>query len=164
MTGTLLGIFNQNQAVALTVEYLVVAGGGGTCPYSGGAGAGGYRTNYSGTKLTLNLNNNYTCTVCAGGSSGSNTGTKGNNSVFSTITSTGGGFGNAQSSANGGNGGSGGGAGSTDQSATIPGTGNEGGYSPSEGNDGGENNISSPFATGILLPGILLKALFNQFT
>jgi hypothetical protein len=85
-----------------TVEYLVVAGGGGgggVGNYNNGAGggAGGYRTASgfavaSGTSITV--------TVGAGGSGGpgqiNNTpadGSKGNDSVFSTITSTGGGYG-----------------------------------------------------------------------
>jgi hypothetical protein len=97
-----------------SVEYLVVAGGGGGGRYySGGAGAGGYRT-ASGFSVTAGVS--ITVTVGAGGAaqtSGSGNGTSGSDSVFSTITSVGGGYGGGTSSGAvaGGGGGSGGGAG-----------------------------------------------------
>ena len=111
---------------ALTADYLVIAGGGGG--WVGGGGAGGYRTSIGGTALSLTAQA-YSVTVGAGGAP---QGTSGSNSVFSTITSTGGGAGAGGVTVY--NGGSGGG-GSND--ATNYGTGNAGSYSPSEGNNGG---------------------------
>lgn len=127
---------------ALFVDHLVIAGGGsggvGTVTQrlgAGGGGAGGYRTS-SGTsggggsaesRVTVAVSTNYTVTVGAGGASasGSGNGSAGSNSVFATITSSGGGYGatgftNAQ---NGGNGGSGGGAGGNTTGVTTGGTG-----------------------------------------
>jgi hypothetical protein len=113
-----------NPILNFSADYLVVAGGGGgggvTSPArGGGGGAGGLRTSYGTTtggggsaesSLSLFTATNYTVTVGTGGS----TGTQGNNSVFSTITSTGGGFGGAYNitpAKVGGTGGSGGGSG-----------------------------------------------------
>ena len=95
-----------NTPAPIPVDYLVVAGGGGG-GYSdaGGGGAGGLRTSYTNsstlnghTESTLNLLSatNYTVTVGAGGTrstSGTSNASNGGNSVFSTITSTGGGYG-----------------------------------------------------------------------
>ena len=111
---------------SLTADYLVVAGGGagGGEPlnYSsaGGGGAGGVRCTVGATggggslESALSLTATaYTVTVGAGAAGGRNTGANGSNSVFGSITSTGGGGGgNAQlGSANGVSGGSGGGGG-----------------------------------------------------
>jgi len=112
---------------SVTVDYLVVAGGasGGTY-HGGGGGAGGLRTSY-GTVSPITLNGgsmespltlfpltNYIVTVGAGGAGvGSNTGNiignAGSDSVFSSITSTGGGYGSSVGTAAPGSGGSGGG-------------------------------------------------------
>ena len=98
-------------AGSTTVDYLVVAGGGGsTGGDGGGAGAGGYRESsgtasgcYSVSPLGACVAaapvtvQTYPITVGAGGTGGSyspgtvNAGTNGSNSVFSTITSAGGG-------------------------------------------------------------------------
>jgi len=115
----------------LTVNYLVIAGGGGggtgapspNSVFVGGAGggAGGFRTSYgtsganSSAELALGLlkSTNYTVTIGAGGPGTSTIGalgTAGSNSVFASITSSGGGRGGNFSSA-GGTGGSGGGGG-----------------------------------------------------
>jgi hypothetical protein len=89
------------------VDFLVLAGGGGggAYAYPGGGGAGGYRTSVgtSGggasaeTALSLSVGTSYTVTVGAGGTKGTFGGTanggKGSNSVFASITSTGGGGG-----------------------------------------------------------------------
>jgi len=107
----------------ITVDFLVLAGGGGGT--SGGGGAGGYRTSVGtsggspGTAesaLALSLNTAYTITVGAGGkgknqSPATTLGLIGNNSVFASITSAGGGWGGGQSGVTSGNGGSGGGGG-----------------------------------------------------
>ena len=99
-----------------TVEYLVVAGGGGggTPRYgnngAGGGGAGGLLTG----STVFSFSTPYTVTVGAGGVPVINqvvNGSVGGNSVFSSVTATGGGAGygwNATSSANGGSGGGGG--------------------------------------------------------
>jgi hypothetical protein len=115
------------DVVPLTVDYLVIAGGGAGGSSSGaGGGAGGYRCSVSGessgggasaeSSLTLDTASTYTVTVGAGGSGNSSSlkGIPGSNSVFDLIISTGGGGGAGTS---GGqregpelNGGSGGGA------------------------------------------------------
>jgi hypothetical protein len=116
---------------SLTADYLVVAGGG--AGGQGGGGAGGYRTSIGGTALSLTAQA-YTVTVGAGGAAG----TEGSNSVFSTITSNGGGKGGGSTGTTGGSGGGGG----NDPSYTA-GTGNEGGFTPVEGYNGGTGSASS---------------------
>jgi hypothetical protein len=118
--------------VALTCDYLVIAGGGGGGGSiggdgaGGGGGAGGYRCSVAGepsgggasaeTSLSLASSTNYTVTIGAGGSGGGNQtrGASGVNSVFATITSTGGGGGGSggqpyEGPTSGGSGGGGGG-------------------------------------------------------
>jgi hypothetical protein len=137
----------------LSCDYLVVAGGGGGGGGAGsvaaaGAGAGGFRT---GTGFSVTATP-YTITVGAGGAGGQGAaiGASGSNSVFSSITSTGGGFGSPQSTYNtggaGGAGGSGGGG-----SWNFPGgiSGPAGAASPSgQGNIGGTGNQSRGGAGG----------------
>jgi len=104
-----------------TVEYIVVAGGGGggrgegnpTGDGAGGGGAGGFRTG----SMVLASSVLYSITVGgygAGSTDPALRGSNGSDSVFYTITATGGGGGgsdaNPSSNANGANGGSGGGA------------------------------------------------------
>jgi len=109
------------QGTTPTVDYLVVAGGGGGGGNEGsGGGAGGYRTSITGemsgggvaasSSLAVTSGTALTVTVGAGGTGGGAgaNGTAGSDSVFSTITSTGGGRGVYNTS--GGAGGSGGGA------------------------------------------------------
>jgi len=108
---------------AFSVDYLVVAGGGGGGTNYGGGGAGGLRSTVTASggtpgtvesALVLTSGNNYSVTV-GGGGIGTNypaqlyTNTNGNDSIFSTITSLGGGLGGGAYSNSGGNGGSGGG-------------------------------------------------------
>jgi len=115
------------------VDYLVVAGGaGGGGTIGGGGGAGGYRTTFPSPGCNAGSfpisSTTYPITVGSGGSCA----TSGSNSIFSTITSTGGGAG---SSGSGGTpGGSGGGGGYAGGSG---GTGNTPPVSPSQGNNGG---------------------------
>ena len=119
-----------------TVEYLVVAGGG-SGGYEGGGGAGGMRTG------TLAVEPGpYTVTRGAGASSVNtpNPGTDGSDSVFGTITSTGGGGAGAYPNTPGRPGGSGGGAGSGPNNLSG-GTGNSGGYTPAEGYPGGTGSV-----------------------
>ena len=104
----------------LTCDYLVVAGGGsGGHDQGGGGGAGGYRTSIGGSQLSLGASA-YTVTIGAGAAATGSPFVKanGSNSVFSTITSSGGGGSNT------GTGGTGG-------------SGNAGSYSPVEGYAGG---------------------------
>ena len=87
------------------VDYLVVAGGGGGGYGQGaGAGAGGLRTSYGSvtggggsaeSSLTLSTGTAYTVTIGAGGAGGVGYTVccNGQDSIFSTITSTGGGAG-----------------------------------------------------------------------
>ena len=127
-----------------TVEYLVIAGGGsGGGQHGGGGGAGGYRTapNFPVTATS------YTITVGGGGAAISgaanpNTGANGSNSVFSTITSIGGGAGQGWSQGVGTagfTGGSGGGA-------SLNGPGGAG--TAGQGNAGGSSTSSSTFPNG----------------
>ena len=125
-----------------SVEYLVVAGGGGGGTFGGG-GAGGVIYG------TLSVSSgSYSVTVGDGGAgangSGNAYGTTGNNSVFSTITSHGGGGGGywgASGGTNGLSGGSGGGGGGCDS-----GSGGSGGTPTSgEGNTGGSGSGSGSY-------------------
>ena len=130
-------------AFAGTVDYLVVAGGGGGARNgAGGGGAGGLLTaagfSVAGTGLTV--------TVGAGGAAGNNhpqRGFNGANSVFSSITATGGGgSGSGTSNAvlgTGADGGSGGGGGGNDTGAVRSGGSGVGG----QGNNGGNGRASS---------------------
>jgi hypothetical protein len=141
-----------NAITPLTVNYLIVAGGGGGGGNTsngnqngGGGGAGGLLTNMGGTALTLTAGQNYTVTVGGGGTAGIGAGTRagnGLNSVFSSISSVGGGSGGSQSysSRNGGSGG-GGSTGSFPGGNGTSGEGNAGatitGYGASGGGGGG---------------------------
>lgn len=121
--------------LAGAVDVLVVAGGGGggALGSGGGGGAGGFRTIDA---ELLDFNTNFAVTVGAGGSRGLTSGafaTKGANSIFGAITSTGGGLGGGSSNNTGGAGGSGGGSGSSG----TGGAGNQGGFTPQEGFNGG---------------------------
>jgi hypothetical protein len=130
----------------LTVDYLVVAGGGsGGTWLGGGGGGGGFKT---GTGLSVSSAT--TVTIGAGGagrfqnlSNGVTDGNVGNNSVFASITSTGGGYGGGGGNigSGGGAGGSGGGGGGNN----IPLSHAGGAASPSgQGNNGGNGLNSAP--------------------
>jgi hypothetical protein len=138
-----------NDLGSNSVEYLVVAGGGGGgARHAGGGGGGGFRQNYPSPTIAglPVIAQTYPITVGAGGTGGTGpyaapllprVATRGGSSIFSTITSTGGGSGNNYGTPSGCNpylpGGSGGGA-----SLSGPnGTGNTPPVSPSQGNDGG---------------------------
>jgi hypothetical protein len=151
---TFLSSGTFTPAVALTTDYLVVAGGGGGGGGSGGGGgAGGLRSTVSATggggslesALSLVTNTSYTVTVGAGGAKGSAlgvSGTNGSNSVFSTITSTGGGAGVTNNTV-GFNGGSGGGGGTGSGTTFNGGTG-----TTNQGFAGGASIAASTFAAG----------------
>ena len=168
-------------------DYLVVAGGGGggiaggggggarffaTTPLNPQSGPAAPRNGYgspspSGTQITFTATS-YPITVGGGGSPGGVTpslahGTRGSNSIFSTITSTGGGGGGAYTTGGApipsyeGPGGSGGGAYNAPASpATNPnpgnpalGTGNTPPVSPSQGSNGGESSPQNRNSVGM---------------
>mgnify|MGYP005990786421 FL=1 len=139
-----------NSAGSNTVSYVVVAGGGGAGFYYGAGGAGGYREGkatsdtYTASPLGATTGlpvsaTGYPITV-GGGGAGSppspGLGTNGSNSIFSSITSAGGGAGIGVSgpSCAAGSGGSGGSAG---YSSNAVGSGNTPPVSPPQGNNGG---------------------------
>ena len=151
------------------VSYMVVAGGGGgasapnpgSSDASGGGGAGGFREfkntsdpysasplngNPGGTAITVTAAS-FPITVGGGGAGGPGSnaaGTKGADSVFSTITSTGGGRGRnngGPGNRQGGPGGSGGGPGGGG-SGTSGGVGNDPSTTPPQGNPGSAHNGS----------------------
>ena len=151
-----------NPSGSTTADYLVVAGGGGGTGGRGcgGGGAGGYRESsgaasgsYSRSPLGACVSalpvtaQGYPITVGAGGTAGSITirGGSGNNSIFSSITSTGGGGANGYTSPSpapttsgqpGGSGG-GGGTGSCGSCQVSGGSGNTPPVSPPQGQNGG---------------------------
>ena len=96
MTGILQILFAAYAGKeTISADFLVIAGGGGGGKQlAGGGGAGGYREF---TGQSLDVGTAYTVTVGAGGAGGAGSanqpGVVGNNSVFSTITSAGGGLG-----------------------------------------------------------------------
>jgi hypothetical protein len=144
-------------------DYLVVAGGGGggSGYGAGGGGAGGFRESKSpvagtytasplasSTGLTITAQT-YPITVGAGGGGGpvGKRGVSGSNSIFSTITSAGGGYGGAYYdpggspySGAGGDGGSGGGEGVSVGGPVA--SGNTPPVSPPQGQNGGINTNS----------------------
>jgi hypothetical protein len=149
------GSFTPTQSIY--ADYLVVAGGGGGGALTGGGGgAGGLRSTVPSTggggtlesALSLNSGTSYTVTIGAGGigalgaGNGGTNGTNGSDSAFSTITSTGGGFGGSNNAGFGGTssvgapGGSGGGA-AARPVASGAGTTNQGFAGGDEGSDSG---------------------------
>ena len=147
-----------NTIASLSCQYLVIAGGGGSGrQHGGGGGAGGYRNSVSGetsganasaeSALTLTTGSK-TVTIGSGGAGSTGEyvrGSSGTNSVFDTITSTGGGGGgsyqpNLSSAGDGLSGGSGGGGGSIESSNTGTGYANSGGAGTSgQGMAGGDS-------------------------
>ena len=151
-TFTSTGSFLPTQQIK-NAEFLIIAGGGGggrdnyspAARRAGGGGAGGYRYfSYQ----TLNAGNSYTALVGAGGTSSTNSGISGTDSVFAGVVSTGGGYGGGTAAASinyvGGDGGSGGGG------ADEGGNGNTPSTNPSQGNKGGAGwyDGSSTFGGG----------------
>ena len=143
-------------AANYNVRYLVVGGGGGGGATNGsngggsGAGAGGFRT-----VCTANFNvtstSSFPITVGGGGTAGTVPGSyptpvpsftqagKGADSIFSTITSAGGGYGSFASCSGGGDGQAGGsGGGASGGPSSCGGAGNTPPVSPPQGNKGGD--------------------------
>jgi hypothetical protein len=163
-----------NPVGSATVDYLVVAGGGagGAIAVAGGGGAGGYRESsgtasgcYSVSPLGAGVSalpvsvQGYPITVGAGGTGpGATTtsGSPGTNSVFSTITSTGGGKGSTFTNANvppcsaalAGTGGSGGGGMGYISTPNSGAAGNTPPVNPSQGNNGGTGSSSPNYGGG----------------
>ena len=134
------------------VDYMVVAGGGGGAWYAGG-GAGGYRESsgtasgcYTASPLgacvsALSVPATSYPIVIGGGGAGGRAGVQGSNSVFSTITSTGGGGGrDGDGTPAGGPGGSGGGGDYRSAPYGNGGIGNTPPVSPPQGNPGGNGS------------------------
>jgi hypothetical protein len=151
------------------VSYIVVAGGGGggSSWRSGGGGAGGFRedkspvTPYTASPLdgagaiTVTATG-FPITVGGGGTGGGPAlackGTNGSNSVFSTITSAGGGLGGEYNPGSapdtlGSPGGSGGGGGGDTNGPSVGGSGNTPPVSPAQGKNGGTGGVSPGGAT-----------------
>ena len=164
-TGDANFVISSGQGSLSKVDYLVVAGGGGgTYGNGGGGGAGGFRESHSapvsGTYTASPLASStplgpfspgtYPVTVGAGGS-GAGPGpqrpasTSGSNSVFSTITSTGGGRGGSENDIVGAPGGSGGGApgNNSPTPGSTGGSGNTPPVSPPQGANGGNGSGSN---------------------
>jgi len=124
-----------------SVNYLVIGGGGsgGGGVNSGGGGAGGYLSG----SLSVSGGTSYTVTLGGGGSSVSatNQGNNGSDSVFASITATGGGgggdYGSVGSSGGSGGGGSGGNSGQFSGGSGTSGQGNSGGYGSHVSGNGG---------------------------
>ena len=143
----------------LTCDYLVVAGGGGGGGVGGGGGAGGLRSTVTATggggslesPLSLLANTAYTAQVGSGGAGSTggdgSVGSVGGNSVFATITSTGGGYG-AGGGANAGAGGSGGGSRNGTAGARTTGQGYVGAVWTSLGGGGGGAGAAGSVGSG----------------
>ena len=147
-----------------TVGYMVVAGGGGGGNYTGGGGgAGGFREgrnapidNFTASPLVANAPTNavtltataFPITVGGGGvgkNAGGGVGCRGNNSVFSTITSTGGGGGKGNNiDTPKAPGGSGGGGTENMPSTNGAGSGNTPSVAPPQGQNGGTGSGPGP--------------------
>ena len=143
-----------------TVDYFVVAGGGGAGQsISGGGGAGGFRLSNSvgcmpapsmsplvapnspspaGLPVSIQ---GYPVTVGAGGVGGPSS-AQGSTSTFSTISSAGGGDSNGYNGT-GNNGGSGGGGSAGCSGTRAAGSGNTPPVSPSQGNNGGNSTSAN---------------------
>jgi hypothetical protein len=160
------------------IEFLVIAGGGGGSgrDIGGGGGAGGYRCSVSGessggggsaeTALTLGKGT-YTVTVGAGGAGGTDGGvaSQGNDSVFATITSVGGGGARSYNVAqpdDAGGGSGGGGAGITYLTAGS-GTANQG-YDGGDGASGSENTYGGGGGGGASQAGAAAGSTANPGT
>jgi hypothetical protein len=161
-----------NSVMGATVEVLVVAGGGGGGMDMGGGGGGGgviYNPSYAvtqGTAITVTVGNGGTGAPAAGtsGQPGGHqytvSATQGGNSVFGSITATGGGYGGSSyfgylpNNGYGGSGGSGGGASGYSDTSTgragagTSGQGFNGGGSSGQYYSGGGGGAGGPGTSG----------------
>ena len=148
--GTLCVSAAGNAQGSNKLQYLVVAGGGSGAGQTGnacgrhgaGGGVGGYRCSETGLCAAVQA---YPITVGAGGAGNDYPANNGSNSIFSTITSTGGGRGGGgdASPKSGGPGGSGGGTGRNEPTSNV-GAGNTPPVSPPQGNPGSASTPPSP--------------------
>jgi hypothetical protein len=144
-----------------TADYFVVAGGGGGAgqTQTAGAGAGGFRVSNdlcvaaptmsplsNPTGISISSSTTYPITVGAGGAAVGACGAKGSSSIFSSITSAGGGAstgGNVPApSFAAGSGGSGAGQRGENPNGASVFSGNEPPVSPPQGNNGGQGGTS----------------------
>lgn len=154
-TATGAATFNVYKGIA-PIEYLVIGGGGGSggshddVVITAGGGAGGYRSSVQGentggglpaeTPLSL-AEGIYSVSVGAGGAGGAGgltLGANGANSVFHTITATGGGRGGANPNPTGADGGSGGGGSPGNGASGLGGSGQ--GFAGGRGSNYGTTN------------------------
>ena len=146
-----------NAAGSNSVDYMIQAGGGGGGGGTGGGGggAGGFRESVpspaawtaspaakSGGALPVTAPTGYSITIGGGGAESND----GSNSVFSSITSNGGGSGGNDPGDPGGSGGSGGGAGGSP--AGTGGSGNTAPTTPSQGSSGGNGSPPTGYGGG----------------
>lgn len=165
-SNTIPRTFSITSSYQIQVQYLVVAGGGGggnatgtNWGSGGGGGAGGLRYG----DMLFRFGNTASITVGNGGSgapkgSSANNGTNGENSIFHTITSTGGGKGGS-ANFDGSSGGSGGGGGYNQRSG---GAGNTPSVSPSQGNNGGNSPVTAAASGGGGAGGVGLDSTSGQ--
>lgn len=148
--------FSILNRIPFSTEYLVVAGGGGGAGrHAGGGGGGGMRSGsltISGLAVTVTVGNGG---LGAANNEGSAIAYNGENSVFSSITSLGGGRGgcNGFASAVGGSGGGGNDGANSTGSAGTSGQGNSGGngggtYAAGAGGGAGANGSNSSSGNG----------------
>jgi hypothetical protein len=125
----------------ISVEYLVVAGGGGGGSDTGGGGGGGGVLTGTASKAYATT---FTVTVGDGGAGGQypTNGVNGSNSVFDSVTATGGGKGATETFGAGSSGGSGGGG------AGGPGLIAAGAGTSGQGNAGGSGGGTNPSTYG----------------
>jgi len=160
-----------NAAGSDSVDYMVVAGGGAggshgpdSATNGGGGGAGGFRESVPspaawtaspianpGGALPVSVQG-YPVTIGAGATSTypgtNNPANKGSDSIFSTITSAGGGGGSAHPANAVKDGGSGAGGAGTPSSEYPGGSGNTPAVSPPQGNPGGKSNLTNKAGGG----------------
>jgi len=123
-------------AAVATVDYLVIAGGGAGGGQRGqGGGAGGARTSFpGGTQIEVGIGTPITVTVGGGGAGGSGQNDAGGDSIIDSFITSNGGGGATSGPGQSPTGVGGSGAGSH--------RGNEGDFSPAEGNPGGSPDPS----------------------
>jgi len=149
-------IKSAKEPTYANVDYIVVAGGGGGTYLSGGGGAGGYRESHSvpvsgcytasplatPTAIPVSVTS-YPITIGGGGAGGNCApGSNGTDSIFSTITSTGGGGAGLYPGGGANPGGSG--AGRPPTPSPVAGSGNTPPVSPPQGNPGGDSSNNFP--------------------
>ena len=157
-SGTFTPTIGTVSTVGNTVEYLVIAGGagGGNENYSSGIGGGGGAGGYLTATAFAVTDTGLTVTVGGGGAGQATNGlgVNGTNSVFSSITATGGGAGGNVVGAAGGSGGGNGNNSGAGGAASPAGQGNAGGsytagqFAGGGGGAGGAGNAGASASPG----------------